>query len=413
MKDNLIIKENNFYVYPIKEFNTVTFYSCFELEYTLENYILGNAFIEFINKANKKYPDQLILKKRRRELYNIYASGEISKEGKKLILYYGVDFLSPSALKEDILDEFLEFYRDILFEADFTRQDILDEIKLNHYNRVLHNFDTPHFKGGILFKNAFTDNEIYKLGRYESPEEYQSWLDMITLDKLEKFRDELANKYFGGYAVGNLTDEEFEKCAHVFDFKVNSFDYDYDYDIKINDKSVKCSDDRTTDSELIHVYKINNFDVKNRYMYRILYRMLDSSNGLMMNVLRDEMDIVYSAMADIGYISQSLSLRANINSKNYLKAKEAFNIVMDRLHDKKIFKEYFEREKVNFVDALETATDSLGTYISYTEFEFLKFLNHFQNQIDLVKACKWEDVYALLDDLEFKFEFYCEGDKNE
>lgn len=351
MKNSDVKRLNNLYYYKTNDFAYMTIKHYFTYEGNKRNYIICSLLCSYLKKCNAKIGDCQSIERTSRSLYSTSVHVGHRVDGNKFFFTTSLIMVDPKVIGEDYMDKSLYFYKDMITKPLFNPFDdeLLEHIKKVKINRKDMNLnDTDYLQMEMMKKRCILrdcKNEII----ITDINEYKEIINSITKEDLIEFYYNLMNNFVTSYAFGNFTDEDIVKISSLFDYSKVNFDYNYRTNAKLIKNDIVMDDNRTTQSYLYTLYKINTIDKIDKTIIYYYLNYLCNSSGLLHQILRDQMGIVYSTHAGIFTDDEVVFLQANIDKVNEKKALEGLKEVFNKMQTIKELKKSFEfnKEKMN------------------------------------------------------------------
>ncbi len=415
------IQKINKNTYFYKDDSGVTLY--FDLSFIYESTRLNDLKADILSKymctINSIYKTRKDIDDKRRELYNIGLSSYSSNYDKDSLLYFTFNIIDPKAVKDDYFDDAIEFISDIFYKPYFIDgkldHDRLDTIKKDIYNVYINMVKEFNYDSYNRYKKVVQKEAISNRFLYDSKEELEEELNSITDKDLIDFYNMLLESHYKTVFVGNYTKEQINKVLSKFKFK-NSINKKVDYEVTINLKSEYNEYISKDYSQSILYFTYNIKDRKkfsNKCYSMINNHMLNSGNGLLMEILRTKYGLVYSSMSYISPDTGIFAIEAYIDRKNKDKTIEAIKELFSDLHNKKIIDEKLKYAKSKIKETVylsdELPSNVFGKVNSYIYRDDLTD----SGLIRKINQITTNDILELFDNLENENIYFYVGDKDE
>ena len=339
------------HLYQTNEFATIQIKFIFLLEnHSKKELALFNLLSIYLIRTNQIYKNQKEINNKLQYFYDMKINFELSIQGKQRFFSYRINLIDPKVISENYLNEAITFAHDILFKPNFINEsldkDLLEEIKKELINYKANEISNPNvisynsfyesiFKGSFLGETYFTDiTEVEEL------------VDSITDKEIINFYHNLVDSsFYKGYVFGNISEEEYEKIKDLFSFSKKEVNLNYNEKIELREEYKEINNDDIKQSKLYVAYQIEDYDVNNIHLYKMLGRMLNSQNGLCHRILRDELGLVYSVYASIFLKAGLLYIKAGISEENKDKCLKGIDDIINELQNPNLVKELLEYGK--------------------------------------------------------------------
>lgn len=402
-------KDNGVFLYKDNSFHTITYNLNFVAPKD-KKYDPACDLLEIYMSTLGGFESELDFAKECKRLYDSRFSTSISEVRGERVLTINADVVAFSEV-EDYSKEFYELFRKFIFEQKFTDEDLLTRIKRQFVATISQSLeDTETLAETLLdqYKNGKTDADY----EYSSDIEFiEREINKVTLDDLNKVYREAISNFHDGLVIGKISDTEYHTFREMFNltseetrFKAKRRTKD-----RLNfNKEVK--DDETSESTIYVNYEIGTMT---REQYELLFYILNSSCGIMHEILREKYGLVYSSYVDFSNSTNTFSIVANIDSKNKERLLEAANEVIELIQSNDKINELLEyakneiRREIYLLDEDKTVlTKTLDAYIERGSLRKDTLLK----KIDTITA---DDITTLTKTLTKKGTFMYRGTKNE
>lgn len=416
MNTELIKQDNNFYTYQSNEFASIFIKNIFNVEYTTKNYCLSKILCAYLSRTNEIYQKEEEICNKEKSLYCADFNAHTEIKGTKLFIFLNLKMIDQTIIEENFFDDALAFFKDMLTKPNFKNnkldKEVLDEIKKDIINNVQRVEKTPEKMQSILFYRHMLPESDFN---YKSPsfEELKIMLDEITDKDIIDFYHTTINRHIATYTFGNLSDEQNEKIKDSLKFNSLEFDYSYDKKENLKDEYKIINSKDTTQSYLYVAYDIKDYKKDNSHIYYALIPMFNSFQGLCHKILRDELGLVYYAYSDFLLNRGVFIIAAQIDKKNIDKALAGIDDIMKRILDKDFLKDALKFSQEKFTQELYTSSEVLESNLINIERYILKSEMLKSEMVDKINALTIDDIINQINNLEKKFIFLYEGDKDE
>ena len=409
--------KNKLYYYRTKDFASIYINHYFSLESTNENVVKADLLRYYMLKTNKKYKKRKDIGDKERELYNSTVTTSMLFYGKKIILLFRLKTIDSSVIGENIFDDALDFYKEILLNPNFEKgklnKEIFEQIKNDFINNQKNILRNPEQMCRKLFRKSMFLTEPTNIGNFTDIEQYEKIINEVTEQDIIEFYNKLISSYICSLAFGNLSEDNIKKIENTFKFKLTNFDYIYDYKEKIVDKDIEIISKDTTQSHIYFVYKVKDYKKDNEHFYRVLLNILNSNNSPVYDTYRNKLGIVYSASAGVFFYKDILYIRADIDKKNKEKAIDALNIIFDRLHDKEEMRKQLKYSKEKIKEDFDAAPEKILETFNEIQNHVLRLTLSSKEIIERINKLTVDDIINQIDNLEYKCMYFYKGDKDE
>ena len=409
-----LINDNGFYLYKDDSFNTIFLQIVFKREKGNFEDAVFDLLCIYLSRTNKNYSTEYELNKKITDLYSMDTGFNSYKIGSQLLFFFSADLVSPTVVHDDYSKDAFKFINEVLFEPDFTKEEVFKNVKEVYLSNRINNLSQPSIMARNLYERS-TFNLDYEKYRYSTDEEYiKNMIDNITLKDLEELYKKTVNEnnFVRGLVFGNINDSEFKTLRENINYKNNNNLLDYSIDYNLEDKDVEISSDNTSESTVYITYTMDNLDPG---VGKIINDILNGSCDLCMEILREKYGLVYSSGANISYTGSYLVVRAKIDKNNKQKLIDAVDEMIKIIQDKdklksllKSAKESIKNEYYLLSEDRNSMIYKIDDYVSgiFKDFDDTKFVQ----EIDKVDVDK---VISYTKSLKRKNIFMYRGDLNE
>lgn len=409
------VKTNNkgFYYYINDEFVNVRIAFNFSISNNKEDFFKARLLSGLMCKSNKKYKSFKEINDKAKELYGLYFNVRPKIIGAKRFITFSLNTVSERIIEEEYFNDALEYFYDMIFKVDFTNEKVFNELKKEMLNAEKNKLSNPANVQGILFyKNVTEESECNNLNITDI-NEIEEIISSITISDLEKLYNEILKSYYCGYSFGDLTKENNKSIMDLFKFENTNITDDYNFKEIMNEKDEEIISDKTSQSYLYAAYDIKNYDFNNSYIYSTIEYMLNSTNGLCLNILREKYGIVYHAYAEFDNRHGFMYFHAQIDKKNKEKALSGIEEIFEKLHDKKEVEKLLEYAKEKQKELLYTEMENMGPNVAELNNYIFKSGIPSDERIKKIESLTVDDIINQIDNLEKKYTFFFRGDKDE
>ena len=414
MDYNNIINDDGFYLYKDDSFNTLFLQMAFLREKgNFEDAVFG-LLCKYLTKTNKNYKTEYDLNKKITDLYSIDFGLTPVNIGSQTLLFFSADLVSPKVIHDDYLKDAFKFINEILFEPDFTKEEVFENTKRIYLSFLLNTLS----QSSTIARNIY-EREVFNLEhekfRYATDEDYIiNMVNSVTLKDLEAMYKKTfkEDNFIRGIAFGNITDKDFKLFRENFKYKNNKGDLDYKTHYNFEEKEYEIVSDTTSESSIFITYSIDDIDEGVR---KILCDIFNGSSDLCLEILREKYGLVYSSNVNISYTGKLLIVKAKIDKNNKQKLIEATDELISIIKDKNKLKELLETAKKSIKNDYyllsedrDGMIDKLDDYVSgiFDKFDDKKFVE----EIDKVEV---DDILKYTKTIKKKNVFMYRGDLHE
>lgn len=408
------------FIHKTKKYTSIHMRFLFEMPYTKENIYKYDLLEEYQIHSSNKYKTRKALKTKRLELYSFGYSLNNYNIGEKMIIEASFQFYDPELIGENFLKEALEFAREILFYPNFEGGKLdLEELTRCKTNMI------AAFKDDLLslkkrewnnFVKTLFPNTYKMTDNIETVEEYEALLNSFSCEDLIKAHEEWINHTLIGVVVmGNVKKDFLKYLEEMFKFEeAKPLDEEYNEIISIDPKVKDFNhviDNEYKESIVRAVYTYKTADLKDKYTYYAITRMMSGSGMLVHKTLRDELGIVYTAGASRSKKLDYITMSAVIDAQNVDAALEGFENVLNKLKDVELVTKLLDKIKEE-ADMDEYIFDESKWNVFYELYD-LSFNFDISNKEknDLIKSLTVEDILKAVDEMKLRTVIFYEGGK--
>lgn len=401
-----LVDDNGVYLYKDDSFNTISIKLNFLGGRSNIEVVILDLLCGYLMRTNQKYKSDDEINKRRKELYSTQLYFSNSFYGSQKIFSLNADLVSFDAIKDDYSDSAFEFIRNILYCPDFTDEKMLGIVK----RKLISNITLDLSDNEILASNLYTQNVLYEEDRkYDSSidiEYITSIINSITLDDLKKEYEYILSNFQSGLVFGNISSEQFNKFRKYIPLESNNEKLDYSKYVQTKEGNIEIEKDDITQSYIYVTYDIDDLDYARLMTLRYI---LNSSNGLCHQLLREKYGLVYSCHTGIMYYSKKLYFYAETDKEKKEQFLKAIDELVSVLNNKESLDELlkYAKEKINaneysLSEEKDRMFDLLDNYIlnlfeGYNRNEIINQINNMTGEdlTNTIKTLKKKNVFIL------------------
>lgn len=415
------IKNNGkeFYSYKTEDFVKISINFAFFLpDEDFKTVLTASLLGEYLLKTNELYKTDKEIEDKQKEYYNSFIDVYVDRHFNETFLKIEMGCLDQTYIGDNYFNSFLEFAHDIIFKPDFKNKklnmSVFETIKKDRINKQKMILANPKILSRRIFDNSVFPNTILSRGSITDLEDYKAVINCITEeDIINLYNTILKENFYKGYAFGNLTNEDIDKIKELFTFIPSKRKPSYFKKIDIQSGNKEITDNNYNESMVCVVYEIKNYDINNRYLYRVLNSILNGSTGLCHEILRSELGICYYAGAETYSAFGFIMIAVDISKENKDNCLNGIDEIINRLKEKDKIKELFNFaiEKINQDDYL--SDELFGQNINDLENYIYGIRISRDEENRLINNLKVEDIINEINNVEKKYTFFFKGDKNE
>lgn len=413
-----IIHNGNYDIayYPCNKFSSMDIIVNFQMQANKEKYFNIKMLVNYMTTITKKYNSIEVFNRKVKELYNIGFVPFICTIGNKIIVSIKINLINPRYLNDDYFKDAMDFVKEIFYNPYFIdkmpEKDIFSHKLKERKENYKSNLTSPDYKAYYQFtKNWGADSHDCD-DFFGSKKE----IDEIFKNSSQKMYDlynELFNNFVSMEILGDFEEEELSLIKSTFKFnKVNKIDTNYfvPYKYEKYDKSTK--DKNVSESIYFELFRINDYDIKDRSLYILIERFLNYSVGRLLHTkLRDELGIVYNSYASFNQEYGFLMFVSNINRKNKNKCRKGIEDTINMLKDEelinRLLKEAIEQEE----EKEYLSDEDYYEHLSYISTETIRISISRREFLEYIKKVKYKDILWAVNNLERRSTYIYEGTK--
>jgi len=416
---NVVNSGNEFYTYKTEDFVKIIINFTFFLPNNDYKTVLTASLLsEYLLKTNEIYKTYKEIEDKEKEYYDSYVDVYVDRYLNETFFSIEIGALDQTYIGDYYFNSFLDFAHDIVFKPNFKNnmldKDIFKNMKKDRINELKIALANPKNLSQRILDNSVFPNTILSRGAFTNIEDYKKVINSITEEDIINLYNVIINEnYYKGYAFGNLSTEDINKIKSLFTFKPTIRKPEYFKKVEIQSGEKEIVDNNYNESIVCVIYEIKNCDVSKRYLYGILSDMLNGTNGLCHEVLREELGICYHASASFYSTFGFFKITALISKENKEKCLTGIDEIINRLKDKNKTEELlnFTIEKQNQEDYL--SEEYFGANINDLENYIFERRTSREEENKLINKLTFDDILNAINNIEKKYIFFFKGDKSE
>lgn len=409
--------EYDIHIINNNKFHTIDFRVYFTSNVTKEKITYYNFLVSILTSATKKYDTKEKLIKKCQDLYSLYPTSLLHRNGNLLTCKFGISTVNSKYIDTDNLYDNILLLKEILLNPlvennefnkkyfDITMKELVNETKtIPEEPRLLANIKLLELlnRGENNLMTSYCDMDI--LNQIDRKNLYQKYLELIHDNKIDIF------------IAGNIKDTE-----KVIKFIKDNFKFNNNY-FKLNDGMIvhhkpnklitKELEGNYSQSKISIGYKFYGLsEYENRYVAFILNNVLGGgANSLLMRYIREEKSLCYYINSYYNRLDNAIIINSGINKKNYEEVlklqKEVFNDVIKGKFTKRDLLEAKEELLFDLSNVYENNRNIIDYYYGRCIFNS----DELNKKINMVKNVSKEDIMKLAKKLELNAVFFLKGD---
>lgn len=411
---------NNTYFY--KDDTAVSLYMEFSFAYnsSRRDDMIADILSEYMLRCNSIYKTKLDISNKNRSLYNANFGMRNTLYRNRGLLIVSYRIIDYKILKEDYLDDALEYAYNMLYKPLFINdkldESVLKEIKTDMYNSFVNTYKQMRYDINTRFNKTVLKELSGNINTYDTPEEYSACLDSINDKDIIDFYNKLLDSHYKTVFFGNYSNKDINKILSMFKFK-NSKNYKYDFReiINLTEGYNEYVSKDFNQSVLFVTYRFKNMEKYSRpwFISVLNYIINNGSDGILFNILRTKYGLVYSCNSFVIYNSNVFILKADIDKKNKDKTLEVINEFFDIMNDREEISRRLEFAKAKLRESIYLSDDTPMEKFAKAWAIIFKKNPSDRGFIKNVNDITVDDVIDFINSLEDKNIFFYKGDKDE
>lgn len=409
-------KNYNLHVIETDKFKTIMVKVNFKRQLKKDEISMRNMLVNVLFESSKKYPTKRLMEIQTEELYELGYRGSNYSSGIYNVMGFDCVFLNPKYSDETIVEDSLDFLKEILFNPNvdddgFDKKsfDIAYHILEDHLLSLKENADL--YSQIRLYEELEPDSIISyrKCG-------YNEDLDKINRQNLYKYYlDVLNNDIVDIFVVGDVKAEEIRKIiSKLFQFETrDKTSLSHFYQSKLKRETINFQTELTefNQSKLLMGLKIEDAsDFELRYVLNILNYILGGSpdSKLFQNV-REKNSLCYTISSVSQPLISILLIHAGINADDY---DCACSIILQQIEDMKkgnFTLEDIDKAVITYKNSMIEITEMPDGLISlYSGIEYLNS-DTVEERLKKIESVTKDDIVNLANKLTLDTIFFLEG----
>ena len=415
IKKNIEKIDKNTYFY---KYDSVSYVVCYSFRYETNrlNYMLATLLGRYLTEVSNKYTSKKEIMDKSMELYNasVHISDYSCKGYSTMDAYLRI--IDPKKVKEDYLDDAIDYFYELVCNP-FIRDNKLDQETFNRlknkmYNDYVNSSKDMHFEHYKEYCSTVLTDSILNFNIFKDMKELKELIDSITDKDIIDFYYKLINNNYKAILFGNMSNTDVKKITSKFNFNKSNYKLDYTDYINIKKEYNEYVNKNFSQSMLNITYNVDN-KYNNRVYASILDIMCNSTDGMLMIILRGKYGLVYHASVCLDFRLKSFHIDADIDKKNKDKTIDAIKEFIDDMHDKKKVEEKLKFAKEKIKENIYLSEES--SYAEYNKVFDVVYEKEMTDRELLSKVNKVtvKDIIDFMDTLTNENIFFYIGDKDE
>lgn len=406
-------------LYKTDKYNSLVASFMFQLDYTRKNALIVDLLLDYMLVTNKKYKTKQKLDRAFKENYGIHIEMFNYNKGKKLFVELILTFVDPTKIKEEYLDQALEFAHDIFYNINKTNDKLnsraLKQIREEKIDYMGSDLSYPSIKAHSKFvKSVYKYSEVVLTEYFATKKEYANAINSIKEKEIIDMHTHIIEDCFVGCnLLGNYRVKDLETIKKYFPFKIHKLDTNYDYLVNFDNipKYIEYSDKTINTTYLFVIYKVKHYKYEDRETYIAINACLNRVGMLLYKVLREENHLVYTSDSKFLSRSGAFEVYAEISKENEKKAVDAIDEVFKRLRNPKTIRELLIKGKKELKLSDYIEDEHYSNIFNRMVSEYFKFKPKKSDSNKKFMSLKEKDIIHALDLIEKVTVFIYRGDK--
>lgn len=404
------ILEDNLYLMKTNKYKTISLGLYYAYPYDLKRRLSLTLLTFFIGDYSNTYNTKSKMLKVKDNLYGANIYSQCRTKANLLFYFVKINFINPKFLKDILIDDYLDFFKECLDNVYFS-EDLLNEFKKNYKDVISRRLDNPS-KLAINRVSQIITKEAKEFEVYDT--NHIDMIDSITLDDVKDVYKEIKEKFsVDVFLVGDYDDKTYEFAKS---FKSNNRYYLKNEVLDIKDIGEIVEDKNVSQSMLSVVYKTPYTRVsKDFYSYMLgncLLGMVPTS--LLFEEVREKRSLCYY-ISVLDYKNEGLvKIFTAIDGKNKDTVIEQINIQINRLINKDYELERIDLARTLLIESIESTLDDFDSYVDYLYYNKLNkvdcSLSEYAEKLKLVTA---DDIANVFKDYKHVLTYMLNGVKHE
>lgn len=343
----------NLHLIKTNKFKTLFFKIILSEKVEKERITLRNLLIDNLISSSKDYPTIREMNIKKQELYGASLAMANRRIGNHFFLEYTMSILEPRYTEDNMLEESIKLYSDILYKPNITDekfdQTIFDLSKDTLEKEILMVNENSSLYGFNKFKEALDKDACFSYPQNG----YISDLNKITNKDLYKYyKQVLETNPCDIFIVGNFDFNEMEQLIKQ-NFHFNKNKKIDNYEIKLTDNRTnykEVEEERTFNQSKLYLgFKIENLEEYEKRYVLVLFNIIfgNSPESKLFKRVREENSLAYSVNSGYRRLDNFYYVIVGLSYKNLEKTKNTINECLEEMK-----KGFFEDEKISQAKAL-------------------------------------------------------------
>ena len=409
--------EYNIHFIQNNNFHTIDFRIYFTSNVSLEKITYYNFLVSILTCATKKYDTKKKLIKKCQDLYSLYPTAFLVRNGNLLTCKFGISTVNSKYIEENSLFDNILLLREILLnplvEGNEFNEEYFNIIKKELENEIKTIPEEPRLLANLKLLEMLNKDNGSIISTYCD----EDILNSITRKNLYiKYKEMLIESKIDIFISGNINDTN-----KVIRFIQDNFKFNNRYDklkegIIIHKISYKVDtnfeEGNYSQSKISIGYKFCDLsEYENRYVAFVFNSLVGGgANSLLMRYIREKNSLCYYINSYYNRLDNMLMINSGINKKNYEEVlrlqKQVFNDVLNG----KFTKSDLNDAKMELLFELSNVYENNRSIIEYYYGRSLFNSDDLNYKIKMVKKVSKEDIMKISSKLKLAGVFFLKGD---
>lgn len=401
---------------PTNQFKTNMISVYFKRPISREEVTINSLIPYVMRSATVNYPTETLLFKRFQELYGASLGVSVSKMGEMQVIRFRIVFTDNRYLQEDILEDILRLFREVLFEPYLEEGAFSNEIveieKEVLRESILSKINDKAYYAREKLIEMMCQDEPYGI----SEEGYVDDLEEISSQTLyRQYLNMLESSEINIYLQGQM---DFEKAQNII-VKKWVFPRSQVVQLKAEDidKKIETLREETEmmdveQGKLVLGYRTRRNVRMQDYYDLVLYSVIfgGSAQSKLFRIVREKHSLCYSIGASLEKFKGIMVVQTGIESKNKAEVVRLIFEIHKDMTEGRISEEELEEAKKLVINSLRSLKDSVS---SLSHFYFSQDIHgnreEIESLIERVKKVEISGIQRAAKDIEPDSIFFLKG----
>lgn len=416
-------KNFNIHYINTNRFKAINIEIFFTKNFDYNDIPLSNLLCNIMNYSTKKYNTKNKYSIKKEDLYSLKTIAKFGINGASNFINFSLEFLHPKYTENKMIEESLEFLKEILFNPNVSNNafdnKIFEIVKNSLVSKIKAIKDNPSILSELNFRKIMYENTPTAYSSLGQKEDY----DKINANDLYKFYLKLFNDYkIDIFILGELNNEYEDLITNYFIKLLKNINITNKEKISL---FIKTKEEKRINkvkekfdfnqSQLIMGYRIKDIsEYELRYVFSLYNIILGNvPNSILFSKLRGENSLCYGVTSNRNLYNPSLIISSGINKVNSDKATKLItNCIKDMTNLSKI-KPLFNVSLKSINTILNDYYDDVKSIIDYyynNEFESIDDIELRRQKLTQIKP---EEVVMFAKKVYLTTTYLLEGEAEE